>query len=162
MKVQLYSLMALLIIGCNPNHNSETITKVDFAVSGAMFSQGEAISIDSALNYKYLGLLGKKEQGCYQGKISRQTWDSLTQKLKQINFDTISENGNKHILDVEYAELIIHWNNKEKRIVRAWDGKSPLLGVFNWIATTTKYANLTEVKGPINFETTFQNSPSER
>jgi hypothetical protein len=154
-------LFMFLFIACKklqPQYNN--ISKIELARSGAWSDFGAAISIDSSLNYKYYGNYGKVKQGYFLGKASRKLWDTLTQKLEKINFKTVSSSDNLSVADVNYYEVIIHWKNHTKKIIRVSPRESDaVINTIRWLDSSFRKVNLHQVNNPIKFETTYHELP---
>jgi len=147
----------LILAGCT----NDEITKVELARSGAWADPGAAISIDNTLNYSYYGVIDGEHRDYYVGKATPQFWDSLSRKLEDINFKTIDSTDDMTASDVHYFELIIHWNNTKRRIVRMrlFHRLDSVCNMIEWLNDSYKNIKLKQVNQPITFETTFQNPP---
>ena len=165
MKYMLFILCVAMLIFCiivsiNPKNE---ITKVELGRSGAWSDRGGAISVDSALNYKfyytYLGRGDKPMSGYYIGKVTSRFWDTLNRKLESINYKTIRATDDTNAVDVNYYELIVHWKNGKRRIVRMRNfnsADSSVMNVLEWLNDSYRRVRFTkEVKVPIKFETTY-------
>jgi hypothetical protein len=161
--ILLFFLIFVLVCCKQKTKQINEITKVEMA-TGSCFGpcQFTAISIDSSLQYKYYGgalLPGKKREvlkGYYVGKITTSFWDSLNVELEKLRFkelDTLKENSS----DGQPIELIIHYQNKVKRI-RTEFGNLPdtIRDVLPWISESYKRVKLQPIKDSIKFETTIQ------
>ena len=99
-----------------PKRNNE-ISKVCLATGGCYGKcPFMAIEIDSSLNYRFLGVKYAKREGLYVGEVTQGFWDTLNMKFESVNYkqlDTMYE----HSIDDLSTELIIHYNNKRKRVI---------------------------------------------
>jgi hypothetical protein len=155
----LFFIIFLLACGKPAQRNNE-ITKVELARSGAWSDFGASISVDTSLNYKYFGDYENVKQGYFIGKVNRKFWDTLNQKLERIKFKTLPVSDNVSATDINYFELIIHWKNGKRRLLRAWNGRSDsVLNVIKWLDTSYKNMELHQIKDTIRFETTYHNLP---
>jgi hypothetical protein len=145
----------LLFLSCmKSNHKTDEISKVELARSGAWSDYGSAISIDSSLNYKYCDDNFKGAN--FVGKIDKRFWDTLTTRLEADNFTTIDSTTDMNTFDASYFELIIHWNNKRKRIIRVGNGREPIVKLCSWLDSSYKKVHLSRINQPIKFESEFQ------
>ena len=160
MKYVLTLVCFVLFLSCTkPNRQINEITKVELARIGAWSDRGAAISVDDSLIYKYFGDYNV-DRGYFTGKVSKQFWDTLNRKLEQIRFKTIPVTDNVHTADLNYFELIIHWSNKKRRIIRVWNWKrDSVLNTLIWLNYSYKRLKLRQINDSIKFETTFQNPP---
>jgi hypothetical protein len=154
-------LFVFLFIACKklqPQYNE--ISKIELARSGAWSDFGATISIDSALNYKYYGDYGKVKQGYFTGKTNRKLWDTLTKKFEHINYKTVSSSENLSGADVNYYEVIIHWKNHTKKIIRI-SPREPdaVINTIRWLDSSFSKVKLDQVNNPIKFETTYHGLP---
>ena len=151
----LFSIMS--ITACNkPAQRNNEITKVELARSGAWSDNGATISIDTSLNYKYFGDYGNVKQGYFIGKVNNKFWDTLNEKFEQIKFRTIDTNDNTNVADVNYFEVIIHWKNQKRRIIRIRPRENdPVINTFVWLNDSYKNVKLHPVRKPIKFETIY-------
>ncbi|HEY4324307.1 MAG TPA: hypothetical protein VGN20_09980 [Mucilaginibacter sp.] len=143
-------LFVILLIACNrPLKRNNEITKVELARSGAWSDFGAAISIDSSLNYKYYNGNTRKY---FTGKITEGFWDTLNIKLEKIKYKIVDTTDNSNIVDANYFELIIHWKNHRRRIVRA-HGLQPdsTLNFMLWLNDGCKNVKVHRVNYPIQF-----------
>lgn len=148
-------LFIMLSLSCDkPISRNSEITKVELARSGAWSDFGAAIIIDSALNYKYCD--DNIKEGNFSGKIGKRFWDTLTRKLEAGNFKTVDSTTNMTAMDAEYYELIIHWKNKKRRILRTGHGQDPILKTCKWLNNSYKNVKLHQLNTPIKFESEFQ------
>lgn len=155
MKNILTLVCILLFLSCvKSNHKTNEISKVELARSGAWSDYGSAISIDSSLNYKYCD--DNFKGGNFVGKIDKRFWDTLTKRLEMENFTTVDSTTDMNGFDASYFELIIHWNNKKKRIIRIGYGKDPILKTCLWLDSSYKKVRLRRANAPIKFEGEFQ------
>lgn len=155
-------IFLILLISCTkPVHESNEITKIELARSGAWSDFGAAISVDTSLNYTYYGKYGNIKKGYFIGKITQGLWDTLNQKFEQIQYKNLKPIvDSMNIVDVNYFELIIHWKNEKLRIVRVRPRETDsLMNVILWLNDSYKQIKLRQVKTPFKFETTFQNPP---
>ncbi|WP_426670024.1 hypothetical protein ACPPVU_02020 [Mucilaginibacter sp. McL0603] len=154
MKSIIFLSILLLFIGCNkPVHRNNKITKIEFARSGAWADFGASISIDSGLNYKYWGDYKSAKQKYFVGKISKGFWDTLNIKLEGIKFKTVTLGTDRGCMDCEYYELIVHWENRTKRILRNdSQPEDSVMSVFKWLDRSHNILKLREVKDSIKFE----------
>lgn len=107
------------------------------------------------MNYKYCD--DNLSQGNFTGKISEGFWNTLNKQLENAEFRTIDSNTDMHIYDAEYFELIIHWKNSKKRIVRLSSAKhDPILKTCIWLNDSYKKIKLKPTNDPIEFEGEFQ------
>jgi len=87
MKYITASILIVLFIACKkPHPQYNEITKIELARSGAWSDFGSAISIDSALNYKYYDGNSKKN---YTGKITTKFWDSVNNRFNKLNLKSL-------------------------------------------------------------------------
>jgi len=140
------------------------ITKIELARSGAWSDPGAVISIDSTLNYEYYGLLDssglKQPRKYYTGKVNKGFWDTLNSKFNKINFKALKGIDSETIVDANYFELVIHWNNGKVRVTRVYTvGKDSVINTIVWLNNSFKNIKLQQVKGPFRFETVLQNPP---
>jgi len=158
-------LFLVLLFSCTkPVRPNNEIIKIELARSGAWSDQGAAISIDSALNYKYYGLLNggslREKRKYYTGKISEQFWDTLNSKFKKLKSKELTAIDNEDIADANYLELIIHWKTSKTRSIKIYSlGKDSLTNTLIWLDTTYKMVSLKQVDTIFHFEVTFQNPP---
>jgi len=161
------SLMILIgLISCKkPVRQNNEITKVELARCGAWSDPGAAISIDTSLNYHYFGLLNKsnpanQSQKYYQGKATEGFYDTLNKKFDQIKYKTLDTTDNGYVTDVNYFELIIHWQTGKRRIIRIdTGGNTTVMKTLKWLDSSYKNIKLHQVKIPFKFETVFQDPP---
>ncbi|MDB5112754.1 MAG: hypothetical protein JWR67_3868 [Mucilaginibacter sp.] len=157
MKYIVVLIFIMLSISCKKatRHNNEII-KVELARSGAWSDFGASMSIDTSLNYKYFGDYGNVKQGYFIGKVTHKFWDTLNQKFEQIKFKTIDTNDNTNVADANYFEVIIHWKNEKRRIIRVRPRENDsIINVFLWLNDSFKYIKLHPIKNHIKFETTL-------
>ncbi|RKR81620.1 hypothetical protein BDD43_1770 [Mucilaginibacter gracilis] len=157
MRYLLTLLSITVILSCS--HSRNEITKIEFARSGAWQDWGAAVSIDSTLTYQYYG--GKQQDRHYYiGKVSSEFWDTLNRKLAKIDLNNARSEDKQSVVDVHYYELITYWHGNRKRFVRSSFIVTDSLSHFAaWINNSNKRVNLNIISKPINFETTFQNTP---
>lgn len=135
-----------------PSRKNE-IKKVVFATGGCtkecpMF----AISVDSALNYKFHGVKQVLPIGYFTGKIIQEFWDSLNIKLETVQYKLLQP----LYTDDEWAnrdEIVIYFNDTVKSVL----GQSTVLPesvakVFSWIKNSYRRVNLNK-SDSIAFET---------
>ena len=158
MKYLIPLLSILLFLSCKKRQqNSNEITKIELSRSGAWADAGATIIIDSALNYRYFD--ENKKQG-YIGRIDEKFFDTLNKKFGSIKFKTMPAFGYQGCKDCDVFELMIHWGNKKRRIIKAWPIEvDSALNVLLWVNDSYKYVKLTPVKTAFIFETNF---PKER
>jgi len=149
----------MLFLSCiKPKQHKNEIIKVELARSGAWSDHGAAISVDSSLNYRYCD--NNVKHGYFVGKVKERFWDTLNRKFEKIKYKSLPITDNKNIADINYFELIIHWKNGKKRVIRAWDiPTDSVLSIFKWLNDSYKNVKLHQVNYPIKFETIFQNPP---
>jgi hypothetical protein len=150
----------LLLASCThvPKPVNE-ITRIEFAQSGAWSNWPSAISIDNALAYKFYGGKGL-DRHYYIGKVSRQFWDTLNRKIEKIDFSKMRPDDKQTIMDANYYELIIHWRDSSKRVVRqGFVITDSLSRIASWLDGSYRNIDLKQVSTPIKFETTFQIGP---
>jgi hypothetical protein len=154
-------LCLLFLLSCKkPNLQTNEITKVELARSGAWSDFGATISVDSSLAYKYFGDYGKVKQGYFIGRVSRRFWDTLNQKLEEINFKTINSSDNLSVADVNYFEVIVYFKNQKRRIIRVNPReKDAVINAFMWLNDSYKNIKLYQFKNAIKFETTYHELP---
>jgi len=126
---------------------------------GAWSDPGACMSVDSSLTYKYYGQLNDTTRHYYTGKTSPEFWDTLNQKFDLIKYKTVLPTTDMNVSDVHYFEIIVHWKNKKRRIVRVGLGTDTVLTVMRWLNNSHYKMSLRQSKTPIKFETTFQNPP---
>jgi hypothetical protein len=159
MKYVLILSFLLLLLSCKRPTQTNEITKIELARSGAWSDFGAAVGIDSSLNYRYYDGNSKKN---FVGKISAGLWDSINKRFEQIKFKKIPTADNKNIADATYFELIIYWKDSSRRITRVQDLKTDsVVNTFIWLNDSYKNVKLHQVNRPLKFETTFQNPPSK-
>jgi hypothetical protein len=153
--------LIISILACNkPTQRNNEITKVELARSGAWSDYGAAISVDSTLSYKYFDGNIKHGKGYFTGRVGRKFWDTLNQKFERIKFKTVDTNDNSNVVDVNYFEVIVYWENKKKRIIRASSRENDsVINVILWLNNSYKKVKLHLSSDPIKFETTYQNPP---
>jgi len=147
----------LFFISCTkPVQPNNEIRKVVLARSGAWSDYGAAISVDSSLSYKYCD--NNQKQHYFVGKVDEKFWDTLNRKLEEVKFRSLPATDNTHIADAEYYELIVYWKKGKRRLTRVWDfpQQDSALNVIKWLNDSYKKVKLKPVKGPIQFETTYQ------
>ena len=148
-------LSLLLYISCiKPHRSNNEITKIELARSGAWSDNGAAIGIDSILNYRYYNRNVK--HGYFAGKISEAFWDTLNQKFEKIKFKTLNSDTLMNVSDASYFELIIHWKNGTRRVVKIASGNSLIDSTFMWLNHSYSNIKLQPIKTPLKFETIFQ------
>jgi hypothetical protein len=150
-------LIVVFLMACNkPVGRHYEITKVELARSGAWSDYGATLSIDTSLNYKYFGDIGVIKQSYFIGKISSNLWDTLNQKLEHIKYKALPTESYTNIQDVNYFELIVHWENGEKHIIRVWESPpDSVLSVIKWIDTSYRKVKLLHVKDTFKFESKY-------
>lgn len=159
MKQLIALLLIYLLIGCSKgvHQNTSEINRIELASTKMKFAGGVAISIDSSLLYKY-ARRKYKDYNYYSGRITPQFWDTITKKLEEINFKTIPLTDNTTCCDdvIEF-ELIVHWRNKQRRIIRITrPGPDSVYNTLEWIRDSYKYVKLNHINDSIKFETSLQ------
>lgn len=154
MKYLIALLCVLLLFSCKKGvQRINEITKIELSRSGAWSDYGATIIIDSALNYKYFD--ENKKQG-YIGRIDEKFFDTLNEKFESIKFKTMPAFGYLGCKDCEVFELMIHWGNKKRRIVKEWPIEvDSALNVLLWLNNSFKHVKLAPVKTVFLFETNF-------
>ncbi|WP_157750374.1 hypothetical protein [Mucilaginibacter gotjawali] len=121
--------------------------------SGAWSDYGATIIIDSTLNYRYFD--ENKKQG-YTGRIDEKFFDTLNRKFESIKFKTMPTWGYHGCKDCEVFELIVHWRDKKRRIIKDWPIEvDSTLKVLLWLNDSYKYVKLAPTNTVFQFETSF-------
>lgn len=158
-------IFLILLISCtNPVLQTNEITKIELARSGAWSDQGAVISIDSALNYKYYGFLNGgglyEKRKYYTGKINEEFWDTLNRKFEKIKFKELTGLDSENVADAKYFELIIHWKKGKIRTTKIDSfGKDSVINTLIWLDSSYKKVTLKQVNTPFHLKATYQNSP---
>ena len=158
MKYILSLLCFVSLLSCKkPKLHTNEIVKIELARSGAWSDFGAAIGIDSSLSYRYYNGNTRKY---FTGKITEEFWDTLNTKFKEMKYKVADTTDNIDVVDVNHFELIIHWKDHKRRIVRV-HGSHPdsVLSVMLWLNGSAKNVKLHRIRTQIPFETTYQNPP---
>jgi hypothetical protein len=139
-------LLLSLCISCSrPVQRQNEIDKIELMRVGAWSDPGAVITVDKLLTYNYYGELNNNndKQELYTGQISTAFWDTLNKKLERIKYKTVRESDISHVVDVPVFELVVHWKNKKKRILRSWDLEmDSVVNTLAWINNTYKNIKL--------------------
>jgi len=154
-------IITTILFSCSKPRRHNEITKIELAKSGAWSDPGAAIIIDSALTYKYYGVLKSgtpfEKRNYYIGKVSEEFWDTLNRKLEKLKFKDLSGIDSEQVADVPYLEFIIHWKNAKTRIIKQYSpGKDSIINMLTWLDTSYKKIKLKKVNVAFNFETILQ------
>jgi hypothetical protein len=157
-----YLIFILILTACRKTPpKSYEIISVELARSGAWSDFGATIRVDSSMNYIYFGDKGQIKQGYFAGKISRELWDTLNQRLEKTRFKSVDTTTNLNTKDGEYYQLIVHWTTGKRNILRVGDTSADTILAFcKWMDTTYKLVKLHRLSVNISnrFETKFHNT----
>ncbi|WP_158827195.1 DUF6438 domain-containing protein [Mucilaginibacter lacusdianchii] len=169
--LQLFAVLTslCLLAAC---HHKVRINKVELATGHCYgYCQPTAVCIDSDFNYYYYGdtitpFLQRPNdknhdriEGYFVGKINKQLWDTLINKLYQIDFEKLDDEYQRSV-DDQSLELIVYYQSKTKH-VRAQSASLPkdVRGVLYWIANSYKRVKLMPSKDNMRFKTSIHKVP---
>jgi hypothetical protein len=110
-------LCLLTLVSCNNQKPKSGITDIELVINNSLGpTEITEIKIDSALNYNFYGgwatdKTSRVVNGGGSGKISRVLWDTLTNRLEQIDYEKLKR-SNSVITDAQELVIIIHYKNR--------------------------------------------------
>jgi hypothetical protein len=150
----------LTLFACKSENKTEKNTKIDRIVlaSGGCYGQCpyQALDITENLKVNYFGGEFSKFEGDYNSTIKQQIWDTICEKLNQMEIMEC-DSVYSHSLDDQSIELIIYYGNKKKHI-KGQSASFPeeLNALFYEIIHLTKTMDMKKSKKAYQFPTTYQ------
>ncbi len=146
-------VFAFMVFSCSKTHQTSEITQIELSkINSLNWVDVTAVSIDSSLSVKYHGLGHRPLPSNYQGAISQDLWDSLTQELEDLKFKTL-DSADKDIRQIDgyFYSLTIHWKGGKRRI---WRGEelNVLYTVFEQLLTINKTIKLVPMNQPFSYD----------
>lgn len=133
-------IIGISFLGCEyRNHEQKSqINRIVFATGGCFGSCPiQVIDIDSTLIVRYHGVDHTKRIGFYSGYVTREFWDTLTQKLETLDFNKLDTTYANSVDDLS-TEILIYHNGKTKHIYgQSSSLPQNLKSFYNWLENSS-------------------------
>jgi hypothetical protein len=143
-------LCLLVLAACNDPKPQNDITDIELVVNNKIGpTEITEIKIDSALNYNFYGgwatdKTSRVVNGGGSGKISRVLWDTLTNRLQQIDYEKLKRSNGLTTGAIQ-LEIIVHYKNRMEHL-KAEDLPSNESNIFYDVANSYTTGKLQYVK----------------
>jgi hypothetical protein len=144
-------LCLLVLAACNNPKPKSDITDIELIINNSTGpTEITEINIDSTLNYHFYGgwATGKANgvinNGGGSGKINSVLWDTLTNRLQQIDYEKLKRN-NGVTINAQELVIIVHYKNRIEH-VKAQDLPSSESNIFYDVANSYTTGKLQSVK----------------
>lgn len=160
MKSAVIIISILTLFACKSENKSEKNTKIDRIVLATGGCNGQctyqALDINKSLEVNYFGGDFSKFEGDYHSAIKQLTWDTICEKLNQMEIMNCDSDYTRS-LDDQSIELILYSGKKMKRI-RGQEFSFPdeLRILFYEIIQLTKSMDFKKSKKAHQFPTSCQ------
>lgn len=161
MKPKIILIIYLLFLGCHsPLLRKNEITKIELVRTGAWAQRAATTIIDNSLTYKYwnYGDAGSAKKGYLTGKITKGFWDTINLKFEKAKYKNIEPNVYLRFRDGSFYELLIHFDNNKKTIIRDINiSGDSMVNLCKWLDQTNNSIKLVKGSKSFKFETTYNN-----
>jgi len=135
------------------------IIKIAFAKGGCEGTcPMESYQIDSSLNVFYYGGIYARKKGFYVGRIDKETWDLIVQKVDSFSPNRLQDKYNKGYDDLSMQIVFCYYNKKKSIEGQSHELPQDFKELFYWLDSKLRKVKLTNTNKILDFETTYQHS----
>jgi len=159
-----FFILTLLLACSKRDDHSNEISKIELVRTGAWSQRAATTIIDSSLVLGYWNVGGEgehiKKGGYFVGKITAGFWDTLNLRIEKLSLKTIKPEIYLPYRDGSFFELVIHWRNHKRSIMRDYGVKQDsVVDFLKWLDKTYQNVHLQPTSKILKFETSYHNLP---